>query len=116
MENNNLDLKLLYAKDAIFKLICQYCHCFKGDNGNYYMSDYYESALESSFLVLDFDRDIVPLMEFCQAWEDNNKKIWNINFSDMEYGGLKAEDYYDIFVEDYNKFTVAYDKLINHNK
>ena len=114
MENN--EIKLLYAKDAIFKLIGQYCRCFKGDDGNYYMSDYYESALERSFEVLDFDKDEVPLMEFCQAWEDNNRQIWNVNLSDMEYGGLKAKDYYDFLIEDYSKFTVAYDTFIKKAK
>lgn len=116
MENNSLELKLLYAKDAIFRLMRQYCRCFKDENGNYYMSDYYESALERSFLVLGFDKDVVPLMEFCQAWEDNSKKIWNINFSDIEYGGLKAKEYYDIFIEDYNIFCCAYDNFIEKAK
>lgn len=110
MDNN--DIKLLHAKDAIFKLIGQYCRCFKGDDGNYYMSDYYESALEKSFEVLEFTKDEVPLMEFCQAWEDNNRKLWDINLSDMEFGGLKAKNYYDFFIEDYSKFTVAYDNFI----
>lgn len=114
MENNKI--KLLYAKDAIFKLIGQYCRCFKGDDDKYYMSDYYESALERSFEVLGFDKDEVPLMEFCQAWEDNNRQIWNVNLSDMEYGGLKAKDYYDFLVEDYSKFTVAYDTFIKKAK
>ena len=105
MENNNLDLKLLYAKDAIFKLIGQYCRCFKGNDDEYYMSDYYESALERSFDVLGFNKDEVPLMEFCQAWEDNNRKIWSVNLSDLEYGGMTAKEYYEIFVDDYHTFS-----------
>ena len=101
--NDNKELALLEAKDAIFKLIGQNYRCFHGTDGNYYMSDYYESALERSFDVLGFDKDEVPLMEFCQAWEDNNRKLWNVNLSDLEYGGLKAQHYYDNFVEDYNR-------------
>lgn len=116
MENNSLELKLLYAKDAIFRLIGQYCRCFKGDDDNYYMNDYCESALERSFMVLGFPSDVVPLIEFCQAWEDNNRKIWNINFSDMEYEGIKAKEFYDIFVEDYIRFNVAYDNFIKTTK
>lgn len=99
MENN--EIKLLYAKDAIFRLMGQYCRCFKDENGNYYMSDYYESALERSFLVLGFDKDVVPLMEFCQAWEDNNRKLWTINLPNIEYRGSTAQEYYDIFVKSY---------------
>lgn len=114
MENN--EIKLLYAKDAIFKLIGQYCRCFKGHDGNYYMSDYYESALERSFEVLEFTKDTVPLMEFCQAWEDNNRKIWSINLLDLEYDGMTAKEYYDIFVEDYNIFCYTYDNFIKEAK
>lgn len=102
MDNN--DIKLLYAKDAIFKLIGQYCRCFKGNDGNYYMSDYYESALERSFSVLGFNRDEVPLMEFCQAWEDNNRKIWSANFPDLKYECTTAKTYYEIFLDDYMVF------------
>lgn len=114
MDNN--ELKLLYAKDAIFRLIGQYCRCFKGNDDNYYMNDYCESALERSFMVLGFTSDVVPLIEFCQAWEDNNRKIWYINFSDMEYEGIKAKEFYDIFVEDYIRFNVAYDNFIKTTK
>ena len=70
------NVELLKAKDAIFRLIGRYCICFLGTNNNYYMSDYFDCAIERSFDVLGFDRDEVPLMEFCQAWEDNNRKLW----------------------------------------
>ena len=105
MEGIMDNVELLKAKDAIFRLIGQYCGCFLGTDDNYYMSDYFESALERSFDVLGFDRDEVPLMEFCQAWEDNNRKLWAINFSDIEYRGLTAQEYYDIFVEDYKRWV-----------
>lgn len=99
------NVELLKAKDAIFRLIGQYCGCFLGIDDNYYMSDYFESALERSFIVLGFDRDEVPLMEFCQAWEDNNRKLWAINLPDVEYRGSTAQEYYDIFVEDYKRWV-----------
>ena len=99
------NVELLKAKDAIFRLIGQYCGCFLGTDDKYYISDYFESALERSFDALGFDRDEVPLMEFCQAWEDNNRKLWAINFSDIEYRGLTAQEYYDIFVEDYKRWV-----------
>ena len=105
MEGIMDNVELLKAKDAIFRLIGQYCGCFLGADDNYYMSDYFESALERSFDVLGFDRDEVPLMEFCQAWEDNNRKLWAINLPDIEYRGSTAQEYYDIFVEDYKRWA-----------
>lgn len=99
------NVELLRAKDAIFRLIGQYCRCFSGADDDYYMSDRFESALERSFIVLGFDRDEVPLMEFCQAWEDNNRKLWAINLPDEEYRGSTAREYYDIFVEDYKRWV-----------
>ena len=99
------NVELLKAKDAIFRLIGQYCGCFLGTDDNYYMSDYFESALERSFIVLGFDRDEVPLMEFCQAWEDNNRKLWAINLPDEEYRGSTARDYYNIFVKSYKRWA-----------
>ena len=105
MEGIMDNVELLKAKDAIFRLIGQYCGCFLGTDNNYYISDYFESALERSFDALGFDRDEVPLMEFCQAWEDNNRKLWAINFSDIEYRGLTAQEYYDIFVDDYKRWV-----------
>lgn len=38
------NVELLRAKDAIFRLIGQYCRCFSGADDDYYMSDYFESA------------------------------------------------------------------------
>lgn len=34
----------------------------------------------------------------------------------MEYEGIKAKEYYDIFVEDYNRFNMAYDNFIKTTK
>lgn len=102
------NVELLKAKDAIFRLIGRYCICFLGTNNNYYMSDYFDYAIERSFDVLGFDRDEVPLMDFCQAWEDNNRKLWAINSPDEEYRGSTARDYYNIFVKSYKRWADAY--------
>ena len=99
------NVELLKAKDAIFRLIGRYCICFLGTDGNYYMSDYFDCAIERSFDVLGFDRDEVPLMDFCQAWEDNNRKLWTINLPDEEYRGSTARDYYNIFVKSYKRWA-----------
>lgn len=101
------NVELLRAKDAIFRLIGQYFRCFLGVDNNYYMCDHFESALERSFVVLGFGRDVVPLMEFCQAWEDNNRKLWAINLPG-EYRGPIAQQYYDIFVKSYKRWADAY--------
>lgn len=99
------NVELLKAKDAIFRLIGRYCICFLGTDNNYYMSDYFDYAIERSFDVLGFDRDEVPLMDFCQAWEDNNRKLWAINLPDEEYRGSTARDYYNIFVKSYKRWA-----------
>lgn len=108
MEDIMDNVELLKAKDAIFRLIGRYCICFLGTDNNYYMSDYFDCAIERSFDVLGFDRDEVPLMDFCQAWEDNNRKLWAINSPDEEYRGSTARDYYNIFVKSYKRWADAY--------
>ena len=108
MEGIMDNVELLKAKDAIFRLIGRYCICFLGTDNNYYMSDYFDCAIERSFDVLGFDRDEVPLMDFCQAWEDNNRKLWAINLPDEEYRGSTARDYYNIFVKSYKRWADAY--------
>ena len=108
MEGIMDNVELLKAKDAIFRLIGRYCICFLGTDNNYYMSDYFDCAIERSFDVLGFDRDEVPLMDFCQAWEDNNRKLWAINSPDEEYRGSTARDYYNIFVKSYKRWADAY--------
>lgn len=95
---NNFELKYLRAKDAIFRMIGQFCHCVRNSKGEYCIIDYCESALEASFCVLGLGLDEIPLMDFCKAWEENNRKIWAINFPDSEYEGCTAEIYYELFI------------------
>lgn len=104
-KEQELELKLLRAKDAIFRMIAQYCRCFRGEDSDYYMSDYYESALERSFSVLEIDKDEIPLMEYCRLWEDNNRKLCAANNPDREYHGCTAQEYYNLFVDEYKKFV-----------
>ena len=102
------NIELLYAKDAIFKMISQFCHAVTDDNGNYYISNYCESALESAFTVLGIEDDNIELMKFCKMWEENNKKIWEINFPNKEYGGCVARLYYNHFIEDYEAYQKSF--------
>ena len=94
-------MELLRAKDAIFRLIGQFHRASKVDDGEYYIYNYCESALESAFDVLGIEEDYIKLMDFCQMWEDNNRAIWAINFPNEPYGSVTADMYYDIFVKDY---------------
>ena len=102
------DLELLRAKDATFKMIMQFCHAVTDNNGNYYISNYCESALEAAFTILNIEDDVIELMDFCKLWEENNKKIWAINFSNKEYGGCTAQLYYNCFVEDYEAYQESF--------
>lgn len=95
-----MNRELLYAKDAIFKLIGQFHRASRFDNGELYIYDYCESALERAFTVLGIEEDYIPLLDFCRMWEDNNRAIWEINIPDKPFDGVTADCYYKIFKED----------------
>lgn len=95
-----MNLELLKAKDAIFRLIGQFHRASRFDNGELYIYDYCESALERAFTVLGIKEDYIPLLDFCQMWEDNNRAIWEVNIPDKPFGGITADIYYKIFKED----------------
>ena len=73
-----MELKLLRAKDAIFRLINDYCSPIHlGDNdSNLYFYDYCESTLERAFNVLEIPDDAIEEFEFYRMWGENNRKIW----------------------------------------
>lgn len=96
---DNVDL--LLAKDAIFKLIGQFCHATKHDE-QLYMYNNSESALECAFDVLGINQDYIRLYDFCKLWEDNNRTIWEISFPDEPFNGFTAEEYYYQFENDYD--------------
>ncbi|MDD6827916.1 MAG: hypothetical protein PUE12_17755 [Oscillospiraceae bacterium] len=98
-----MDLELLQAKDAIFRLIGQFHHATKLNNNDneLYIYDNCESALERAFTVLGIKEDYIKLYDFCKMWEDNNRAIWAINFSNKPFIGCTADDYYSTFKEDY---------------
>lgn len=93
--------KLLYAKDAIFRLIGQYYSVLEFD-GKLYIYHYCMSALERAFSILEIEEDCVELPDFCQMWEDNNRAIWQLNNPDEPYDGITADMHYDCFIENYN--------------
>lgn len=99
-----MDLKLLRAKEAIFKLIAQFHRASKFDDGELYIYNYCESALERAFDVLGIEENQIKLMDFCRLWEDNSRAIWAINLPDKPYTGVTADIYYKVFKEDYESW------------
>ena len=93
----NKDLQLFYAKQAIFRLISQFCQAVADNSGVYWVSNYCQGALESAFSVLGIKEDRITLKDFCQKWENNEKMIWIFNNSDKEYDGITAQIFYDCF-------------------
>lgn len=90
----------LEAKDAIFRLLADHCIPIEKD-GVYYMSHKYHSSYQKAFQTLGIEQDEVPLMDFCQMWEENDRMIWTYwNFGYIYYG-VTAQTYYNIIVENY---------------
>lgn len=103
-------MELLRAKEAIFKLIGQFCHARMFDDGELYIYNYCESALERAFDVLGIEENYIKLMDFCQMWEDNSRAIWAINLPNEPFGGATADMYYDVFKEDYDFWSEHLDE------
>ena len=98
-----MNMELLRAKEAIFKLIGQFHRPTELSDGELYIYNYCESALESAFDVLGIEENYIKLQDFCQMWEDNNRAIWAINLPNESFNGITADVYYDMFKEDYER-------------
>ena len=99
-------MELLLAKEAIFKLICQFHHAKKFDDGELYICNNCESALEAAFNILGIDADYIKLTDFCQMWENNTRAIWAINLPNEPFSGITASMHYDVFKKDYEERLV----------
>lgn len=99
-----MNLELLRAKEAIFKLISQFHNATKFDDGELYIYNYCESALESAFDVLGIEEDYIKLADFCQMWEDNTRAIWAITLPNEPFSGITAAIHYDVFKKDYESW------------
>ena len=98
-----MSLELLYAKDAIFKMIMQFHHVSDiFNNGELYIQNYCESALEAAFNTLGIEENYIPLHDFCQMWEDNDRAIWTINSPYEPFHGISADIHYKIFKDEYD--------------
>lgn len=106
-----MELKLLMAKDAIFKLIAQFHNASElFDDGELYIYNYCESALEAAFNTLEIENDYIKLSDFCQMWEDNNRAIWAINLPDKPFTGITADIYYKSFKKAYDSWKKYMDE------
>lgn len=90
----------LQAKDAIFRLLADYLQPIEKD-GQYYMSHHFKGTLEKAFVELDIMQAEIPLIDFCQLWEDNNRAICTYWNNEYPYYGATAQMYYDNIVENY---------------
>ena len=102
-----MDRKLLDAKRAIFKMIAQFHHPTMFDDGELYIYNYCESALEAAFEVLGIEEDYIKLMDFCKMWEDNDREYW-VN---EPFDGITADIHYECMKEDYESWQRAMDYL-----
>lgn len=101
-DKQQMELKLLYVKDTIFRMIAQFnCPTTLHDDEELYVYNYCESALESAFSDLGIEEDYIKLWDFCQMWEDNTRAIWAINRSDNTFNGITADIHYKVMKEEY---------------
>lgn len=105
-----MNIELLSAKEAIFKLIGQFHHAKKFDDGELYIYNYCESALEAAFNVLGIEENYIKLTDFCQMWEDNTRAIWAILAPNDPFSGITADIHYEIFKEDYEFWERQFDE------
>ena len=102
-----MDRKLSNAKRAIFKMIAQFHHPTMFDDGQLYICNYCESALEAAFEVLGIEEDYILLMDFCKMWEDNDRECWG----NEPFDGVTADVLYECMKENYESWQKAIDYL-----
>lgn len=104
------DIKLLLAKRAIFKMIGQYCRPIAIE-GQICIYNYCQSGLEAAFEVLGIKKDYIPLEDFCQMWEDNERAIWKY-YGNEKFESIYTKDIlYKIFIDDYNAWKSELDEI-----
>ena len=103
-EKEMIELELLKAKRAIFKMIMQFCipkDLF--NDGKLYIYDYCESALEGCFDVLGIDENFIELETFCRMWEQTERDI-SAYKTGMFYEGCTWDIFYAVFKESYEHY------------
>jgi hypothetical protein len=75
----DLEVKYLYAKDALFRCISQFGYETLNDKGELCLYDLCESALERAFSSLGIEEDIITKEDFYKLWDENNAKLKALN-------------------------------------
>lgn len=115
-DKQELEKKLLRAKDTIFKLIAQFHHASTiDDSEDLYIYNNCESALESAFNVLGIEENYIPLMDFCKMWENNSRALWAINIPTAPFFGTTAEMHYELFKEEYELWQRTLEEIANED-
>lgn len=97
-DKQQLELKLLKAKDVVFRFVSEYLGPIKLNDSdpNLYLYDYCESLWERAFTVLEIEDDAIEEFEFYKLWEENNRKIWAAHGNKDEMpNGWKAQWLYE---------------------
>lgn len=103
-DKQELERKLLYAKDTVFKMIMQFTYpTTLRDDGELYIYNYCESALEAAFNTLGIEENYIKLWDFCQMYENNDRAIWVMNAPSVAFNGITADIHYDIMKEEYER-------------
>ena len=95
-----MELQLLEAKEAIFRLIRRYCTPIhiSDNNSKLYFYNYCISDLERAFNSLEISDDYIEEFAFYQLWEENNRKLWAAKGNTDEMPDMwTAEVLYSIF-------------------
>lgn len=97
------EYQLLMARDAVFKMIAQFNYpTALFDDGEPYIYNYCESALEAAFNTLGIDENYIKLWDFCQAWEDNDRALWAMNAPGSQFDGITADIHYKILKDEFD--------------
>lgn len=79
----------LSHKASLFSIIYMYCDIEKKKD-SFYLKPFNKN-MESMFKELGFVSP-VDCKEFCQAWEDNTRAIWNAWFKNCPYAGPETDE------------------------
>lgn len=103
-DKQQMTRELLLAKDAIFKMIMQFTYPTDlFDDGEPYIYNNCESALEAAFNTLGIEENYIKLWDFCQAWEDNDRAIWAMNAPGSQFNGITADIHYKILKDEFDR-------------
>ena len=104
-DKQELKRQLLYAKDAVFKMIMQFNYptTISYEDEELYIHNYCESALEAAFNTLGIEENYIKLRDFCQMYENNDRALWAMNAPDVPFNGITADIHYHIMKEEYER-------------